>query len=207
MARFNEILTGRFNRYLQKILQMKGGPPAAQLATEISPQLVIPDFGVETFVHLGWYRYGLLLNAIAVVGNFSEAQIRNPNGSNTIAVLEKILVGNAAVAASIEVQYGQPGAVDLATVLNGRSLDGRNTRNSSMITSVGSTLGGRQIGTTILATGILTNGTWSFIEVESQQIPITPGDAVQIQSDVANSQVVVGLLWRERALEESELKT
>src|SRR5260370_7764711 len=62
MARYNEILTGRYNRLLQKLLQMKGGPPAPQLASEISPQLSIPDLGVESRFHLGWNSFAFPIN-------------------------------------------------------------------------------------------------------------------------------------------------
>src|SRR5882762_4396490 len=47
MARFNEILTGRYNRFLQKLLQMKGGPPSAQLASEIQPGFNVEQLPVE----------------------------------------------------------------------------------------------------------------------------------------------------------------
>src|SRR5260370_3026691 len=92
MARYNEILTGRYNRLLQKLLQMKGGPPAPQLASEISPQLSIPDLGVESRFHLGWNRFGFAINTAAGVGTASAAQFRNPPNSKVIRVIHKILV-------------------------------------------------------------------------------------------------------------------
>jgi len=39
MAKFNEILAGRYNRFLQKLFQMKGGPPSAQLSSEITTNI------------------------------------------------------------------------------------------------------------------------------------------------------------------------
>ncbi len=206
MARFNEILTGRFNRLLQKSLGMKGGPPAAQLASEITPQLSIPDFGLEVLVHLGWYRYGLFQNALAVVANFSWILLRNPPNSGILAVVEK---ATASITGpnNCELQYGQPGAVD-GTVTAARSLDGRNGRASGLIASFGSTAGGRQIGTTIVTAALpTTNFAFDFIVFENHQIVLSPGDAVQIQSDVANSPLLGSLFWRERAIEESEVKT
>src|SRR5258708_12286195 len=85
MARYNEILTGRFNRLLQKLLQMKGGPPAPQLASEISPQLSIPDLGVESRFHLGWNSWGFAINTGGAVGTASASQLPNPPHSQAIA--------------------------------------------------------------------------------------------------------------------------
>src|SRR5258708_26699837 len=39
MARFNEILVGRYNRYLQKLLGIKGPPPSAQRSPEVGSQI------------------------------------------------------------------------------------------------------------------------------------------------------------------------
>src|SRR5258708_20335578 len=92
MARYNEILTGRFNRLLQKLLQMKGGPPAPQLASEISPQLSIPDLGVESRFHLGWNSWGFAINTGGAVGTASPAQFGNPPNSNVIRAIPNITI-------------------------------------------------------------------------------------------------------------------
>src|SRR5260370_22739609 len=92
MARYNEILTGRYNRLLQKLLQMKGGPPAPQLASEISPQLSIPDLGVESRFHLGWNSFAFAINTASGVGTASAAQLRNPPNSKVIGVVHKMQV-------------------------------------------------------------------------------------------------------------------
>src|SRR5260370_42568385 len=102
MARYNEILTGRYNRLLQKLLQMKGGPPAPQLASEISPHLSSPDLGVESRFHRGWNRFGFAINTAAGVGTASAAQLRNPPNSKVIGVIHKIQV-ESSVAQEVDI--------------------------------------------------------------------------------------------------------
>src|SRR5258707_1317441 len=99
MAIFNEILSGRYNRALQKIFCIKGPPPVRQLAGEIQPSHFFYS-GVETRALEEWYRYGLLLSQVAGVGQ-AAARLRNPTGSNRLVVLERILMcdnGTGAVA-------------------------------------------------------------------------------------------------------------
>src|SRR5260370_2123300 len=78
MARFNEILVGRYNRFLQRLLSMKGGPPAPQLASEIQPQMDVEALPVELRFLLGWHLYQNTVSQGASVGNAAGVQIRNP---------------------------------------------------------------------------------------------------------------------------------
>src|SRR5260370_10296088 len=89
MAKFNEILSGRFNRALQKMLSMKGGPPSAQLATEIGTQFQFP-LGVEFRNLESWFRYGAAPGLPAVAAANAVFRFRNPAGSNVVAVVEKL---------------------------------------------------------------------------------------------------------------------
>src|SRR5438034_3476406 len=88
MARFNEILVGRYNRFVQKLLSMKGDAPVPQLASEFQP--IIPTFsGVENRYLEGWDRFSITLSQTAVAAQTNGLQFRNPAGSNVIAVFEK----------------------------------------------------------------------------------------------------------------------
>src|SRR5216684_1967801 len=87
MARFNEINVGRYNRALQKLLGMKGEASVPILASEIAPSFVLP-YGVENRYLEQWNRFGLGMNVTATAGNQSAFRLRNPAGSNVIAVVE-----------------------------------------------------------------------------------------------------------------------
>src|SRR5713226_9548531 len=91
MAIFNEILVGRYNRALQKLLAIKGSPPLRQLGGEMMP--VISIFrGVEDRYLESWDRFGIVMQSTGGVGQFPAVRIRNPAGSNIMAVLEKIVL-------------------------------------------------------------------------------------------------------------------
>src|SRR5260370_42195617 len=92
MARFNEILIGRWNRYLQKLCSIKGGPPAPQLAYDITATLEIDQSAVESRFLLGWNRFGFGLQLAGAIGNPSQIRLRNPTGSGVIAVIESIII-------------------------------------------------------------------------------------------------------------------
>src|SRR5467141_951604 len=115
MARFNEILAGRYNRFLQKLFQLKGGPPSAQLASEVMP--VFPFFtGVEHRYLEGWDRYAIFLTQPAVAAQNSALRIRNPATSNIVIVIEGIIFkNNSGAAMALLIDHG-PIGVDLGTL-------------------------------------------------------------------------------------------
>src|SRR5260370_8660961 len=123
MARYNETLTGRSNRLLKNLLKRKGGPPAPQLASEISPQLSIPDLGVESRFHLGWNSWGFAINTGGAVGTASAAQLRNPANSKVIGVIHKITI-ESSVAQEVDLAVLQGAStLDLAPVAATTTLD------------------------------------------------------------------------------------
>src|SRR5207245_11471807 len=94
MARFNEIQVGRYNRFIQKLLQIKGPPSMAQVATEMQPVFQFFN-GAENRYLEGWLRYGQAASVTAGgAGTFFMVRLRNPATSNVIAVVEKIVVYN-----------------------------------------------------------------------------------------------------------------
>src|SRR5260370_11632455 len=128
MARYNEILTGRFSRLLQKLLQMRGGPRGPQLASEISPQRSIPDLGVESRFHLGWNSWGFAINTGGAVGTASAAQLRNPANSKVIGVIHKITI-ESSVAQEVDLAVLQGAAsLDLPSVPATTTMDQRLVR-------------------------------------------------------------------------------
>src|SRR5258708_10109219 len=93
MAKFNEILVGRVNRGLQKLFGIKGGPPVPTLASEVMP--VHPLFsGRENRYLEGWNTFALTRGQVAVAGITPVVRLRNPVGSNIIAIFERLLVLN-----------------------------------------------------------------------------------------------------------------
>lgn len=202
MARFNEILVGRFNRGLQKLVGVKGEPPSPQIASEIQPTFPI-RLGADFRYLESWNRYSLGDNFSALAANVGRARIRNPLGSNIIVVLEQIWMASSA-ADTIFLQHGIQNA-DLTTVENLASArwDPRGGPSPNAVVSkqqsANAFFGGNAI---VLPTS--GNIPISLISTENQEIPLLPGDSLELQQNTVNLSFWFAFWWRERFLEDSE---
>ncbi len=202
MARFNEILVGRYNRLVQKLFSMKG--PASLVTISDEMMAVFPFFhGAENRYLEAWAKFGVTLLQPAVALNASGIRLRNPTGSNVVAVLEKILISNQAVADDVTAQLNGA-AGDLATVAaSGQRFDVRGVTASTLIPSraaPAASIGGGFLRFTFPANALPVD----VITADIQEIPLLPGDAIQIFSNNVNQALLVNFLWRERFLEDSE---
>jgi len=209
MALYNEILAGRYNKFLTKLFSMKGGAPSPQLASEISVSLNLFT-GIENRFLETWGLFAANLPVGPTAGVVNNVMLRNPPGSGVIGVVEGIImIGGAAASVRVDVQYGQP-TVNIGGTFAARARDGRiNTSvlgGSTLIPSFG-TSAFTQIGTTILSFQIPTGNMAIFpTGNENQELVLSPGDGIDIQDQTVNNALIVSLLWRERSLEESERK-
>src|SRR5437016_5756851 len=138
-------------------------------------------------------------------GTFFMVRLRNPATSNVIAVVEKIVVYNLGAATdTVTLNHGAV-ATDLATVNTGISrFDGRGNQTGALIFSSTAaaiaSFGGNKENFQLL-----TNARVELIATDIQEIPIVPGDAIQVQGSVANLNVNgASFWWRERFIEEAE---
>jgi len=206
MARFNEILAGRYNRMLQKLLQLKGGPPSSQLASEVMPVLAFFN-GAENRYLEGWDRFGISAQQSGVAAVVTTFKIRNPVGSNVIAVFEKIATEiNAADEITLQGGTDQTdGATILPTVGANWDLRSQRLQGSTLIVS----RSGAAAPPSMVARARCqqaTNTTYDFIGTDVQEITLLPGASLQLVNTTANITSGATFWWRERALEESELK-
>jgi len=205
MARFNEILTGRHNRFFQKLFSMKGGPPAPQLSTEVQPNFDIEDTPIELRFLKGEYIYGVSVAPPIVAAQFSLLQLRNPPTSGVIAVIEHIYVFNTSGPQQYQIQFGQPGLNDATTILSTKSRDGRSTARSALVASSGSTTAGSQIGANMAQVAVSgANITERFPNFKEGSLVLTPNDEVRIISLISATADTYSILWRERLIEDSE---
>ncbi|SRR5229473_692084 len=201
MARFNEINTGRYNRFLTKLFAMKGQAPAPQLASEITSNLAFFS-GVENRYLEAWDRYGGSFQQPAVAAQNSTARIRNPANSNAIVVVEKITIVLGVADTNLLFEHGPVGTDLVAAVFTFSRFDPRGRPNSTAIVSGGNNVGG--IGTAKLEPALAANVVYEPIVFEDQEIPILPGDALQIRTSAVNLLMQFSIWWRERFLEDSE---
>src|SRR5260221_9578742 len=111
MAQYNEILTGRYNRFIQKLFSMKGRPPARQLSGDIQMQLTFFN-GAENRYLEGWNRYMFFTSPALGAGIPAASRLRNPAGSNVVAVLERVFAAST-LASQVSLE-GQATGADLA---------------------------------------------------------------------------------------------
>jgi hypothetical protein len=207
MAKFNEILVGRFNRALQKLLSMKGGPPSAQLATEITPNIQFNSMGNDFRALEDWYRFGIIANIGPVAAAQSGVRFRNPTNSNRIAVFEKISAGNGSAAAVFTqiILETQTTNVDLAgaIAINANvSWDKRKNVGSGLILSQAAPAAALSLGRAGVDSAI--NTTFDFILTDNAEVILSPGEAIQLRMTANNQELDTTWWWRERFFEESE---
>ncbi len=211
MAIFNEILEGRYNRALQKLFAIKGPPPVRQIGGEIMPTFSIFQ-GVENRFLESWNRFGANFSLVSVAAQITAFRFRNPS-SNIVAVIEKLSMFDTTVAQQINIAIGST-AVDLLSGQSaGISLDRRqgqaNSFNATMVLS-GATNAPTLPATMILFSHFLlqVNIERDFMIFEDHEIPVLPGDALDFreQSIPGGEAIHINLVWRERAMTESELK-
>jgi hypothetical protein len=201
MARYNEILVGRFNRALQKMLAMKGEPPAPQLSTEIQPSHVFFS-GVENRYVESWDRFGNRAFQTGVAAQFSQCRLRNPPTSNVVAVIEKLNIENT-LAFEYVLQL-QPLLTDLAVIASaGVAFDNRGRGNGAMVLSQTTAVA---VPSTFLILSVAgaANETLDLVRFDDQELPLLPGMALTLTQSTALSTLVANLWWRERFLEDSE---
>jgi len=202
MARFNEVLVGRFNNGLRKALGMKGAAPAPQVGGELMPILDLTNLPVEERFLYGWDRFGAQVSAVAAAGQRSSFLFRNPLNSNLIVVIEKVVC----IGTLQDQPFMQMGTTntDFATIMTTiQRLDARTKRVSSAAVLSFQSLTGL-LTQTIIQVSYPVNSGADFIVDEHQEVTILPGDAINVVSNVLNQSLNCSLIWRERFLEESE---
>lgn len=182
---------------------MKGPASLESLGPELFPVLPFSN-GIENDYLQGTLHFvsGGVLASGAGVASF---RLRNPSGSNVIAIVESVCVTQGTIAGSSLVSSG-PTALDLGGVgLAGVGLDARDRRASTCFFSslnTGTQLSlGNAIGNIFIPVNAIST---EFIQHQDQEVPILPGDAYQWSGAVATASPVVFIRWRERFLEDSE---
>jgi hypothetical protein len=207
MAIFNEILSGRYNRALQKIFAIKGSPPVRQLAGEIVPAVQL-FYGVENRYLEGWNRFAWSFQNGPTAGQTNGMRLRNPAGSNIIAVIEKITGYSASAGPQQMILSEGDNNPDLETIAGvpPMPLDNRQgpsgTHTAQLVASTGALT--PPIQRVIAQWSPPVQSAYDIIADENQEIPILPTRSITLQQAAANTFLIGTFFWRERVLEESE---
>jgi hypothetical protein len=207
VALYNEILVGRFNKFLAKMFSMKGSAPSPQLAGEITPAVNI-FLGIENRALEGWYRYGIAILPVTTAAVQSTVRFRNPANSNRLIIFEKISFSTDGPLFQAVVLETQTTNADLAVVIQiapNVSWDKRLNVGSGMILSTSppaAALSLARIEYLCPAAGAIAV---DLIVEEQAEIILSPGDAIQLRTTVVNQDLATNWFWRERFFEESEI--
>src|SRR5260370_28571545 len=207
MARFNEILVGRYNRMLQKLFSMKGSPPAAQLASEIGATIEIERVSVDQR-WLSGTRCGARVQQVAGVGNTSQIRLRNPAGTNTLITLEKFLITSLTANQEYTITASNSGsaAVNLVNSAGGRFIDGRSGGAGHTLVISSSNGADPSLLVEVQRFATILSTPYEHIVHEDQEITLSPSEAIQLTTINNHVALDLSLMWRERALEDSEQK-
>ena len=204
MAIFNEILVGRFNRGLQKLFAIKAGPPVRQLAGEISVNHPLQS-GSENRYLEGWKSFAYFDGIVATAGQNTSSRLRNPPTSNIIVVLERIIPTASAAADQFFLEH-QASTADLSIIAHSTAerWDPRGNAASATVRSINSAGSPTVALFAKLFLALAPNFSADFIIDPVHEIPLLPGDAIQVRSNNVALPMNVSWFWRERFLEESE---
>lgn len=195
---------GRFERWLEKYFNAKGGGVVLDIEPSVRCVISLPIGNEDRYLQ-SWNRFISAPTVNALAANSGGARLRNPAGSNVIAVIEKLeFHPNVASASTFKIQMGTATS-DLTTSGSGFRQDPRGNPNSSSISSV-QTATPANLSTTIgEVICSQTGATYPYIVTVDQELTLLPGDALQVVDQTVNEQFFMFWMWRERALESSEL--
>lgn len=210
MGAFNEILAGRFNRFVQKHFSMKGREGTPTLSADVQMNMNF-NSGAENRYLEGWDLFGFgVNNVVGSAGNTSLFRLRNPVGSGIVAVVTRALqstaVADATIATSPVMVLVRGGTTDLPTIVSGGAWDLRGRPNASVIAShnngaAGVPPGGTTVEMAQAVFAANTNYEWITPGLE---IPLLPGTILQLSTGLLAQGASFACWWRERPLEDSE---
>lgn len=200
------VYVSRISQWIEKHFNAKGG----SVITDVDPTALVELpflIGAEDRYLQGWNIYAAGAVQSAVAANFSAVNIRNPNTSNVVAVLERIFFA-ASIAQQVDLAVaGFPNGGDLAGSVSGRPrVDGRIAVGPSSVVTRDAPAADPETGYLVEGSIFVPAGTpFDWILTHDQELVLTPGINVRIINRTVNANLYVTLFWRERPMEQSEL--
>jgi hypothetical protein len=172
--------------------------PVLSIGSDIFPTMRVdhgldPELAIYAGIRLGWAS----TEQVQVVGEYSHSQLRNPQGSNVLVTIERIVVSTATLQ-DIHLQYF--GTTPASPEEAGRLRDARwgpSARTSALV---------GPLTTAAQQTGIWRQYVPATTPTEMLATPIvlSPGTGLRVVSRVTNVLLRAAWSWRERRLESWE---
>lgn len=199
----------RVNRWVEHFLNAKGNVTVADVEPSMRVSTIFAT-GVEDRLYQGFNRYYASTVTAAVAAQTSGWQFRNPVGSNVVAVLERLFVKlNHTISTNSNVNFSRDATApaDLTGgTQRGVNLDIRaGGILSTAVTSQANTVASLNNVTFSVDVSGGPNQGFDLVATVNQEIAVAPGDTWRIVDSTVNEIMLISVLWRERALETSEL--
>lgn len=207
MALFNEIQVGRLNRFVQKLLAIKGQPPMPTVSSDLQFVHEIKSGNENRYLE-GWNLFGFSGAVTANAGSFSLMELFNPAGSNAVAVVTRASWSSGtAEAPKLQVVLkatGQQANVRVAGNFDSRSNTGSVVKVTDNNAAATVAVNGSGVGQAVIV-NLPLNTPYSFIQRPEDEVLLLPGDALYITATITQA-IAAGFnfMWRERYLEDAE---
>lgn len=205
MSIYNEILSPRFQNAVKKLFSMKGGQGMRQVSGELIPVLPFP-VGAEFRWLENWDLFALSVSPTGGAGQNAATRIRNPAGSNLVIVVYGLIASvTTAQAVSIFEVPASSSPGDLTTVASNTNarLDGRGRQQPTAVVSQTANYGAVPAVQNINF-NLGANQPFQLVQDAIQEIPLLPGNTLDVFAGTVATLLGVTYMWRERLLEESE---
>lgn len=202
MALMNELMVGRYNRFVQKLFSMKGNAALNQVSSELQLSIQFMN-GIENRYLEGWDTFSIAVGIAAQVGLTAGLRLRNPASSNVIAVLEYAGVQSTLLTVTDAWSMSKSAqAADLNLALSATTLCGLDPRSRPQSTCVVSS--GTNGSAAPFQAKTSTNLAVSSTLNNALEWPLLPGQAIDVVNATLNQGITIVYRWRERFLEDSE---
>ena len=197
-----EVQQTRWDRIIRRVSGSIGpGSRVSETISELFPMLDVENVPGELLL-LGGTQLccGQTTTGAGGAGFFTQSMLRNPGGSNALITITQVVIHSSTN------QVMQCGPT-LNTYANAGTQTIRDTRRFPPGEPVG-----RALHDTLLAVGssfftIRAQASVPFVLKDPNGVAVlAPGTAFSVSSTVANGNLIIGWLWRERPAEESELQ-
>lgn len=191
----------RYDQLLRRVGDLKGpGSKVNDALTELFPMIDVENVPPELALLSGnRLAMGTRVEAAGGAGFFSTIILRNPGGTG--AIIRVTLV-------SIHVSTGGGNAV-LGPTLNSFTAGGQRAFSDGRVFGEG-TVGVIQRANNLLTTGssffrVRDDGTGKILAPPDGIAVLSPGTALQVSAESANTAITVSFMWMERTAQPSEL--
>lgn len=191
------------NQVLSRRLNITDTPaPAGTLAPEVMPVFSVSPPRIEEDYLRGETSYKTYSNVTSGIGLQPLFQLRNPTGSRTLIVVERVFLVQGAAGQSCYLNIQAGAALGLTQVAT-YGMDTRRAPNATGFNSVALCEAGGVVAPGL--TAVFARYYSTFINYIPVNVILSPGWAFQCYGPAANTSFEIDIEWRERSAQPSEL--